>query len=305
MLKEKEALKLVEEEFEKFDKPVVACSWGKDSLAVLHLVKTVADKLGRTFQVLWNNTKVHYPSVYKVKAQLEKEWDLDIVEAKPYKTYWEIIEEYGFPGIDSSDRSNRANSSCCYYIKKKPTKDAIKEHKWDLYFDGLTAYESDRRYMNIKEYGLSHHHKTFGLQKVHPIGWWTVDDVWDYIEKHNIPYPDVYDNEINDYTKRGYSEQRQGHRVDRAIRNGCWGCTLAIRVEPNKIKQLRKYYPKLWQALMVDKGLAQEIARIKLGYDKQTDEVQGNLFRGYFDKETQEKWLEENPEFFDDITCTQ
>ena len=213
--KVEKALELIREQAEKHDKPVVACSWGKDSLVVLHLVNRIIDG----FDVLWNNTKVHYSSVYDVKDQLEDEWGLNIVEKQAKKSFWEIVEEYGYPGVKSSDRSDKANSACCYWVKKKPTKEAIKENDWDLYFDGLTAYESDRRWLNINDYGLAHYHKSFGLQKVHPIGFWTVDEVWSYIEKHDIPYPDVYNNEIEGYEKRGYSEQQQGHRVDRAIRN--------------------------------------------------------------------------------------
>lgn len=160
-------------------------------------------------------------------------------------------------------------------------------------FDGLTAYESDRRYMNLRDYGIIHDHKTFGLRKVHPIAYWTVDDVWDYIEKYNIPYPNVYDNEVDDYTKRGYSEYKQGHRFDRSIRNGCWCCSLAIKYEPNKMKQLREHYPKLWRTLM-KKGLAKEIANVKLN-------GQGDLFDGYFTEEKEEYWLNNRPCFFDKL----
>ena len=285
--KVEKALELIREQAEKHDKPVVACSWGKDSLVVLHLVNRIIDD----FDVLWNNTKVHYPSVYNVKDQLQDEWGLNIVEKQAKKSFWEIVDEYGFPGVNSSDRSDKANSACCYWIKKKPTKEAIKENNWDLYFDGLTAYESDRRWLNINDYGLAHYHKSFGLQKVHPIGFWTVDEVWDYIEKHDIPYPDVYDNEVESYEKRGYSEQQQGHRVDRAIRNGCWCCTLAVKSCPGKMEQLRTYYPKMWEHLMKS-GLADKIAEKKLG-------GQGTLTDGYYTEETRDYWLDERPCFFD------
>ena len=291
----KEAKKLIEKHLKSHNRPVVACSFGKDSLAVLHLVKTVADELGVQFDALWNNTGVHYPDVYRVKRQLEEEWGLNIIETKAQKTFWDIVEEYGYPGVVSSARENdKASNGCCYHIKKKPTKKAIKENNWDLYFDGLTAYESDRRYMALKhDYGISHYHKTFNLQKVHPIGFWTVDDVWNYIEKHDIPYPAVYDNEVDNYTKRGYSEQVCGHRVDRAIRNGCWCCTLAIKSCPEKMKQLREYYPKMWQALMKN-GLADKIAELKLG-------GQGSLTDGYYTEETRDDWLQRIPCFFDKI----
>ena len=287
MKREQKALELIRKSLQKHDNPVLACSFGKDSIVVLHLLKQITDD----FQVLFNDTKVAYPDTYNIKDKLEAEWDLDIVTTRAEKSFWDIVDEYGYPGIISSDRSDKAMSSCCYHLKKKPTKKAIQDNDWDLYFDGLTAYESDRRYLNLKEYGLYHHHKTFDLYKAHPIGWWTVDDVWDYIEKYNIPYPDIYDNEVDCYTKRGYSEQICGHQVDRAIRNGCWCCTVAIKQEPGKMKQLRKYYPKLWRGLMKS-GLAEVIAEIKLG-------GQGDLIHGYFTEETRDQWLERRPCFFD------
>ena len=291
----KKAKKIVRKQLNSHDRAVVACSFGKDSLTVLHLVKTVCDKLEKDFDVLWNNTKVHYPSVYKIKDKLEREWDLNIIETEAKMKFKEVIKKYGWPGFNAGQRyKDKASNGCCYQIKKKPTKQAIKNNDWDLYFDGLTAYESDTRFLSMKQYGMAHYHKDFGLQKVHPIGWWSVDDVWDYIEKHDIPYPDVYDKEVENYTKRGYSEQVCGHRVDRAIRNGCWCCTLAIKNCPEKMKQLRKYYPKMWDALMRKWGLADKIAEKKLG-------GQGSLTEGYYTEETRDHWLEERPCFFDQI----
>ncbi|MFW6009438.1 MAG: phosphoadenosine phosphosulfate reductase family protein [archaeon] len=292
-MKEEKALKLIKKHFKQYNNPVVACSWGKDSITVLHMVYKISQQLNKPFDVLWNNTTIHYPSVYKIKKQLENKWNLNIIETKPEKTFWDIVNKYGFPGVGGSDRSDRANKSCCYYIKKKPTKIALDNNNWDLYFDGLTAYESDRRYLNLKEYGIIHHHKTFNLTKCHPIAWWTVNDVWDYLKKYNIPYPDVYDNEIDKYTKRGYSVQQQGHRIDRSIRNGCWCCTLTLSKTNLRIKQLRTYYPELWETLM-KKGLAKEIAKIKLG-------GQGSLFDGFFNEDQQEHWLKNRPCFFDKI----
>jgi len=288
-----EAKDLIRDKIKQYNKAVVACSWGKDSLVVLHLVKAVADELDIKFDVLWNNTGTHYPSVYKIKKKLEKDWDLNVIETKAQKTVWEIHEEYGYPGVGSCKRSDRANNSCCYHIKKAPTIQAVKQNDWDLYFDGLTAYESDTRWLNLQEYGKFHFHEKFNLYKAHPIAYWTVDNVWDYIEDNDIPYPDVYDKEVDNYTKRGYSEYAMGHRFDRAIRNGCWACTLAVKVCPEKMKQLRVYYPKLWDKLMKS-GLAKEIAKHKIG-------ERGSLFDGYFNEDTQDDWLNNRPCFFDSI----
>lgn len=79
----------------------------------------------------------------------------------------------------------------------------------------------------------------------------------------------------------------------RAIEDGCWCCTLTITRSAAHMKQLRLYYPKLWRALM-DKGLAEEIIRVKTGY-------KGDLYKGFFDKDKESYWLETRPCFFDKI----
>lgn len=304
---EKEALKLIENLFFKYEKIIVACSWGKDSLTVLDLVRRTSNKLDKQFCVLWNNTLLHYPDIYNVKRELESEWNLNIIETKPADVdnneieitnpnFWDIVNYYGFPGIDGSDRSKKANSVCCYYLKKKPTRKVIKEKNWDLMFDGLTAFESDRRYMNIKEYSLVHKHKGYSLVKCHPIGWWRVRDVWDYIEKYNVRYPKLYDNEVEGYTKYGYTEKICGHLVDRSIRSGCWACTLPISSEPGKLKQLRTYYPKMHEYLMKKAGLAKEIAKRKL-----TGQEYGDSFDNRFTDARRDHWLNKRPCFFDQI----
>ncbi|SJZ77510.1 phosphoadenosine phosphosulfate reductase family protein [Selenihalanaerobacter shriftii] len=302
---ERKALNLIRNLFLEYNKIVVICSWGKDSLTVLHLVKRVADKLDKKFDVLWNNTLLHYPDIYKVKDELEDKWDLNIIETRPANidngeveiknpNYWNIVDHYGFPGLDGSDRSKRANSVCCYYLKKKPTKSVIKKNNWDLMFDGLTAFESDRRYMNIREYSLKHKHKGYGLVKCHPIGWWRVKDVWDYIEKYDIRYPQVYDNEVQNYTKYGYTESICGHLVDRSIRSGCWACTLPISHTPGKLRQLRIYYPKMHEYLMKKAGLAKEIAKRKLS-------SKGDSINERFTDDIRDYWLERRPCFFDQV----
>ena len=46
------------------------------------------------------------------------------------------------------------------------------------------------------------------------------------------------------------------------IRTGCWCCPMAIKY--GKLKHLRYYYPKLFNFLVVEKGLGEAIVNLRL-----------------------------------------
>ena len=69
-------------------------------------------------------------------------------------------------------------------------------------------------------------------------------DIWEYQKENEIPHSKIYD---------------KGHK-----RNGCWPCLMDIRFPDSKISILRTSHPKLWRFLLVDKGLAERILKLKL-----------------------------------------
>ena len=284
------SLGLIEKVLNEYDKPFVSCSFGKDSLVTVHLVHQIDDSI----PVVWANTRVCHPSVYKMYKYYRNKWN--IIEAKTNTTFWDIVNEYGWPIGARSTGSNKPVSECCKQLKKKPMANASKG--FDLEFNGMTAYESWTRYCRIKGDGIYKFVKSRGdngRQVCLPIAWWRVEDVWEYIDKYNIKYPEIYDQELDDFTKMGEKKETKGVVMDRnAIRVGCWPCPLVLKYQNKVMKQLRKYYPDMWEFLMKEKGLADEIAKIKLG-------GQGDLFEGYFNAETKESWLNKRPCFFDKI----
>ena len=101
----------------RFENPAIGCSFGIDSLVALHLcLKARPDIL-----VVWNNTLVEYPDTVKFARRLAKEWNLNVVETKPRKTFWEIVERYGFPLVrrgDSRDRKAVSNGAVLRYSEE-------------------------------------------------------------------------------------------------------------------------------------------------------------------------------------------
>lgn len=238
--------KLVKNALSEHANPVVACSFGKDSMVVLHLVRLINPDV----EVLWNNTLVEYPDTYEFARQVIKDWKLKVYEAKPQKTFWQLIREVGWP-IDprnADGRRQKATVRCCKELKKLPTLRLLRQNEWDVYFTGLTRHESRLREYSARKYGAYFDSKEWHIWKCHPILNWTVDDVWKYHEKFKLPHNPLYDkDEIV---------------VGGGIRTGCWPCPQAIRY--GKLEHLRHYYPKLFRSIIVQKGLGEEILRRRL-----------------------------------------
>ena len=141
-------LKQLEHYLNKHENPVVACSFGKDSLVVLHQVLQIRPSVA----VVFNNTKCEFPGTLRLKRRLVEQWNLNLVEAFPSDgwTFWKVVEKYGFPL--GARKGKGAVTKCCYYLKKTPMKRIMREYGWDLVIDGMTIHENRQRWMALKRY---------------------------------------------------------------------------------------------------------------------------------------------------------
>ena len=235
------AEKLIRKALEQSQKAVVACSFGKNSMVVLHMVR----KYSPDVQVLFNDTLMEYPETYKHKKEITKKWNLNVIQTRPTKTFWWIVENYGFP-LFSRKGHKDAPKNCCRYLKEYPVDKILRKYKFDLYFTGLSRHESRLREFSAKKYGNYFFSKRSKHWKCHPIQDWTNDDVWKYHNIYKLPRNSFYDKKI----PKGFH-----------LRTGCWCCTIPIKY--GKIEFLRDQYPHLWK-LLLKKGLGQLILEHKL-----------------------------------------
>ena len=250
-LKIKDTKNLIERVLAKHEVPVVACSFGKNSMVVLHIVW----QFNPNVYVLFNNTLVEYPDTYKFKKIISEMWKLNLIETRPLKTFWWIVENYGFP-LFSRKGYKDATKNCCRYLKEYPIERVLRKYKFDLYFTGLTRYESRLREFSAKKYGNYFYSKCHRHWKCHPIQDWTEEDVWAYHEIYNIPHNSLYDKKSSD----GFN-----------LRTGCWCCTIPIKY--GKIEFLRMNYPLLWK-LLLKKGLGKLLLEKKLGISVPDDQIE-------------------------------
>jgi phosphoadenosine phosphosulfate reductase len=161
---------------------VVAFSGGKDSTVVLDIVRKVCPDVTAVFC----NTGVEHKLTYEYLKRID-----NLVTLKPKKTFWQCVDEYGFPEMKGKGK-NRVNA-CCEWLKDKPMKEFIKKEGVDLVFTGLTMAESRQRMMFLKHYGNYMFVKSWGVWKNHPISDWSEVEVWDYIKDNKLDYNEVYD----------------------------------------------------------------------------------------------------------------
>lgn len=171
-------------------KIALAWSGGKDSTLVLYFVRMVYPDI----PVVFNNTGVEFPETVKFVHQLADEWKLNLIETKPIKSFWKCVSEYGFSlGKQASNKENghKKNNSCCYFCKEKPAQAEYQKLEIRGIFTGITAVESRNRMFNARK-GTCYQTVHEKIWKVHPILWWTEDEVREYIRQENIPLNPVY-----------------------------------------------------------------------------------------------------------------
>ena len=215
--------KLIQKSLEEYKNPCVACSFGKDSTLVLYLVR----KYKPDIPVVFNNTGVEYPETLQFRDFLVKEWDLNFYETKPIKTFWQCVKEYGLPGLKWARGSQgKKEPRCCYYLKERPAYLLYKKEGIDATYTGLSYDESyGRKWLFIwygDEYLVTTHGKMRSITKIHPIAYWTTEEVWQFIRKEEIPINKAY------------------QKVQRV---GCMTCTAYKGWED----QMKKINPKLYQ----------------------------------------------------------
>lgn len=283
--KEARSLRLVREvitknieDYGKDAQIVVSCSFGVDSLLTLHLVDRVAKELAVPYDVVWNNTLNEYPQTRKYARELTEAWGLNLIEATPDTTLKKIYEEHGTDTLfkRKGDRSGKTPvvEKCCGALKHRPMKQAIRENRWTLMFNGVRAGESRQRWMSgRRDADFYYSTAEWRAWVCRPILWWTSrtdsfnygnnrqEDVWGYVRKHALPYNPIYDlNAVIDdrydgetIVPRERAEElaEQGYNVFMP-RTGCQACPIPIK--RGYLRYLRQVFPKTYRAMIFQFG---------------------------------------------------
>ena len=257
----------------------VAFSGGKDSTALLHIVRSLYPNVEGVFA----NTGNEFPEIVQfVRKQKNIKW------VKPRKSFAQVIKEEGYPLISKktsrmirdcqnptdknlksrtlylsdytldkegnfTDIKNNSfkiahkhrylinapfkiSEKCCNYLKKYPMQDYEKATGKKAII-GTQANESKMRESAYLQTGCNN----FKGGKCQPLGFWTEQDILEYIVKFNIEIAAIYGEVKIDSEGKYYTTGES--------RTGCvacgYGCSMWKTDDDNRYLRLERTHPKL------------------------------------------------------------
>lgn len=254
----------------------VSLSGGKDSTVLLDIIRSTPGVYD--VPAVFCDTGLEYPEVRANALNLA-----DVV-LKPRMTFKQVIEKYGYPCVSKEQaqfiyearttkseklRNLRLNGradghgkvsdkwkyliyapfdishQCCHVMKKSPM-DRYAHDKGRNPMTGMMAIESSRRTQTYLNSGCNAFDSTH--PKSMPLGFWTEQDVLEYIVTREIQIPSVYGEVVG----------REGRRhLTGVSRTGCMFCMFGVHLEsePNRFQRMQKTHPKQYEYCMEDLGL--------------------------------------------------
>lgn len=158
---------LIENALDRYSNVKLSCSFGKDSMVVLHLALQVKHNIV-VFVVL---TPMKPKETYFFKDRIKMEWDLNLEE---YESVHEVVSGLWKTNPDE----------CCRIFKVLPTQRALKGV--NCWITGLRNTEGQTRvdYKEIEDHGY--------IIKLNPILTWTEREIWQYLATNEIPVHSWY-----------------------------------------------------------------------------------------------------------------
>jgi len=197
------AKKLIEEQIKQYSNPIVFSSFGKDSMVMLDLIKSIGIKLPIIFhkepfepkkyefanKVINDNDYVvyDYPPIYS--AITKRNDDIEIINFHQVKGH----VNYMPTGIR---KPNGGDFLCGLKdIYNKPH--ANFDFPWDLGFIGHKSTDKDPILGNVPL--ISAGYTTKSCDFVFPLKEFSDEDVWNYTIEHNLPINDKRYNKDNNW----------------------------------------------------------------------------------------------------------
>lgn len=198
---ESQSVYLIREAFAKFENLAMLWSIGKDSSVLLWLARKAF--FGTVpFPCVHVDTSYKIPEMIAFRDKMAKEWGLDLVVGSNTAV---LKSGETFP----NGRATRVE--CCGRLKKDALQETLHAKGYTAVFVGIRRDEEGTR---AKERYFSPRDKNFEWDfkdqppelwdqfktdfepgthiRIHPLLHWTEINIWEYIERENIPITDLY-----------------------------------------------------------------------------------------------------------------
>ena len=270
----------------------ISFSGGKDSTVLLDIVRSVYPNI----EAVFSNTGLEFPEI----VQFVKTFD-NVTIIRPEMTFKQVIEEKGYPivsksvancvrlakkniedgkdtlrvrqirGLEKGSKFNKAkweflldapfkiSDECCNEMKKKPMKKYQKE-TGKVPFIATMADEGQQREAAYLKTGCN----AFDNGKSQPMGFWTEQDVLQYIFENNLKICSVYGDVIEEFDMLG----NKSYRTTGERRTGCMFCGFGCHLEssPNRFERMRFSHPKQYRYCIEKLGMGEVLDYINVKY---------------------------------------
>ena len=273
----------------------ISFSGGKDSTVLLHLVRSLYPEI----EAVFCNTGLEYPEIVKFVKDIP-----NVRILKPELTFKQVIEQKGYPVISKSvantvrlarknieegkdtlrvrqikglevgskfnkgkwefllDAPFKISDECCNEMKKKPFKKYEKE-TGKVPFIGTLAAESQQREAVYLKTGCNSFNSN--KPKSTPLGFWTEQDILQYIFENNLTICSVYGDVVEESDMLG----NKNYRTAGEQRTGCMFCMFGCHLEkePNRFQRMKYTHPKQYKYCMEKLNLKEVLDYINVKYD--------------------------------------
>jgi len=257
---------------------------GKDSHALLHLVRTMYPEVPGVFC----DTGLEYPEVRELNLRTP-----NMIVIRPKMSFKQVIEKYGWPvvskrmakyiseirvrtgnnehtrrlrltGIRSDgtasptakisdkwqyliDAPFKISHKCCKVMKTQPLNLFAKQHGGLVPFVGSTAQEGRNREYAFIQHGCN----AYSLKRPvsNPITFWSAQHVLQYLVRNKVEIAGCYGDIVEDCDGC--------LRTTGLVRTGCMFCAFGAHLEtnPNRFQKMQITHPKQWEYCMFQLGL--------------------------------------------------
>lgn len=135
------------------------------------------------------------------------------------------------------------SDKCCDIMKKKPFHKYEKETK-RCAITGEMACESRSREKLYLQYGCNAFERKTGPKST-PLGFWTEQDILEYLKVNNIPIAECYGDIITYKTING----KEYYTTTKEKRTGCMFCAYGIHLEKdiNRFQRMKIKHPQIYK----------------------------------------------------------
>ena len=195
---ESESIYIIREAYSQIKDIGLLWSIGKDSTTLLWLIrKAFYGKI--PFPIIHIDTGYKFKEIYEFRDRIAKEWDLDLIVYKNDEA------------LQNGCCPQNGKLECCTQLKTNALKKVVESNHLEALYLGIRRDEhgvrAKERFFSVRDSEFEWNYKEQSAElwgqyktkvknkehmRIHPILSWTEIDIWNYIQRENIPMTSLY-----------------------------------------------------------------------------------------------------------------